>query len=376
MCSEGGVLHLQTAFSKLIHLVSNTNDVTTVATNIADVNNFADTYSIGDTAPTSPTIGDLWFDTVNDTMKVYKTTGWADAGSSINGTSARSTFTATAGQTTFNMSYDAGFIDVWMNGVKLVNGTDVTATDGSTIVLTSPAADGDIIDVIAYGTFNLAAPSASQFQFTGGVGTQGTMSWNADEETVDLIQNGATLQLGQETQVHARNNTASTIPNGTVVMATGTLGASGRITIAPYTQGVEVKYIIGVTTEDIAAGTDGKVTNFGKVRNVNTSAWNDGDVLFVADNGAMTNVEPATGMVNAIAFVIHAATNGTLMVRFVALDEAGLGGAINDVFYENAKTITSNYTLAGDRNAMTAGPITIADGVTVTISDGATWTVV
>lgn len=52
------------------------------------------------------------------------------------------------------------------------------------------------------------------------------------------------------------------------------------------------------------------------------------------------------------------------------------GGAVGDVFYENSTTITSDYTLATGRNAMTAGPITIADGVTVTISDGSTWTVV
>ena len=71
-------------------------------------------------------------------------------------------------------------------------------------------------------------------QLTGGVGTQGEMSWNTDEETVDIILNGSTLQLGQEVHVHVRNNSTTTaIPNGTPVYVTGTLGASGRLTIAP-----------------------------------------------------------------------------------------------------------------------------------------------
>lgn len=157
---------------------------------------------------------------------------------------------------------------------------------------------------------------ADSLQFTGGVGTQGTMSWNADEETLDLVQNGATLQLGQELQVHCRNNTGSTIANGTVVMATGTLGASGRITVAPYTTSIKAKYILGITTEDIANGEDGKVTSFGKVRGLDTSSYSEGIPLYVANNGALTTTEPITELCEPIAFVINSsATVGTIMVR-------------------------------------------------------------
>lgn len=159
-------------------------------------------------------------------------------------------------------------------------------------------------------------------QLTGGTGTQGTVTWNADEETLDLIQNGSTLQLGQELQVHARNNTGSLISNGTVVMATGTLGASGRITVAPYDNTTDVKYVVGVTTEDIADGTDGKVTSFGKVRGVNTSSWSEGSVLYTTTNGNLTSTVPTTGVKKAIAFVVNShATNGTLMVRVNNIDE-------------------------------------------------------
>jgi hypothetical protein len=163
-------------------------------------------------------------------------------------------------------------------------------------------------------------------QFTGGTGTQGTVSWNADEETLDLIQDGATLQLGQEVQWHCRNNTASTIANGTPVMATGTLGASGRITIAPMgsTTQSNAMYFIGVATEDIAAGTDGKVTHFGKVRGVDTSGFSEGAVLYLdpTTDGAFTATEPTSGMHIAAAFVVNShAVNGTLAVRVNVTDE-------------------------------------------------------
>ena len=52
------------------------------------------------------------------------------------------------------------------------------------------------------------------------------------------------------------------------------------------------------------------------------------------------------------------------------------GGGVDDVFYENATTVTTNYTITTGKNAMSAGPIEITDGVTVTIPDGSTWSIV
>jgi hypothetical protein len=46
------------------------------------------------------------------------------------------------------------------------------------------------------------------------------------------------------------------------------------------------------------------------------------------------------------------------------------------VFYENDTNVTANYTITTGKNAMTAGPITIDNGVTVTVPNGSTWTVV
>jgi hypothetical protein len=163
-------------------------------------------------------------------------------------------------------------------------------------------------------------------QLTGGTGTQGTFTWNADEETVDLALDGATLQLGQEVHYHVRNNTASAIPNGTPVYASGTLGASGRITVAPFIADgtIPVKFFIGITTEEIAAGADGKVTDFGKVRNLDTSVFNDGDVLYPSSTvaGGLTNVAPAApALAIPCAFVVYSGNNGNIFVRVHPQDE-------------------------------------------------------
>jgi hypothetical protein len=89
-------------------------------------------------------------------MYVYGGSGWQAAGSSVNGTSERATYTATAGQTTFASTYDPGYVDVYLNGVKLIVGTDFTATSGTSVVLSSGAAVGDTVDIVAYGTFVVA----------------------------------------------------------------------------------------------------------------------------------------------------------------------------------------------------------------------------
>jgi len=47
-----------------------------------------------------------------------------------------------------------------------------------------------------------------------------------------------------------------------------------------------------------------------------------------------------------------------------------------EVFYENAMVITTNYTITTNKNAMTAGPITVNSGVTVTVPNNSTWTIV
>ena len=78
------------------------------------------------------------------------------AASSVNGTSERTVFTATSSQTIFSTVYDIGYVDVYLNGIKLVASADFTATTGTTIVLTVGAIVGDIIDVVAYGVFTLA----------------------------------------------------------------------------------------------------------------------------------------------------------------------------------------------------------------------------
>ena len=171
----------------------------TSATNAANsYDDFDDRYlGAKSSAPSVDNDGDaliagaLYFNTTSNIMFVRSGSGgWQAAGSSVNGTSGRNTYTATSGQTTFSATYDVGYVDVYLNGVKLLVGTDVTATSGSTVVLSAGATAGDIIDIVGYGTFQLAdhySKTAADARFLGLAG--GTM-------TGDINGNGNKVLFG------------------------------------------------------------------------------------------------------------------------------------------------------------------------------------
>ena len=143
---------------------------------VAALDSFDDRYlGAKSSAPTVDNDGDalitgaLYFNSTTNVMNVRTSGGgWTAAGSNVNGTSARETFivgtssTNSSGAsyggslTTFPATYDSPYADVYLNGVRLVNGTDVTVTSGSTVVLAANATAGDTLNIVAYGTFTLS----------------------------------------------------------------------------------------------------------------------------------------------------------------------------------------------------------------------------
>tara|TARA_R110000782_G_scaffold219558_3_gene306898 strand:- start:935 stop:1264 length:330 start_codon:yes stop_codon:yes gene_type:complete len=89
----------------------------------------------------------------------------------------------------------------------------------------------------------------------------------------------------------------------------------------------------------------------------------------LADSAVQPNDSPTLGTVTATAF----AGDGSALTGIAA---GATGGGSDQVFYENGQNVTTNYTITNAKNAMSAGPITIDNGVTVTVGDGETWTVV
>lgn len=71
-------------------------------------------------------------------------------------TRSQTSATATSGQTTFTVSYTPGAIDVYRNGIRLQDGVDYTATNGTTVILTTGAVAGDALDFVKYSATGLS----------------------------------------------------------------------------------------------------------------------------------------------------------------------------------------------------------------------------
>lgn len=147
------------------------------------------------------------------------------------------------------------------------------------------------------------------------------IGWNDVDKTVNIgMDYGVVQQVGEETYARVRNMTGVDIPNGTVV---GFAGAdTDALLVAPYlADGSSPSlYILGIMTHDLPdSGEKGYCTTWGFVRDLDTSGFSVGDVLYASPSvaGALTNVKPTApdNVIPIAACVVSDAANGVIFVR-------------------------------------------------------------
>jgi hypothetical protein len=328
-------------------------NVNTVATNIADVNSFANTYRIAASAPvTSLDVGDLYFDTTANELKVYKASGWSAAGSTVNGTSARFTYNITGTPSSVSgsdangntLAYDAGFADVYVNGVRM-SASDITITSGTSVVFATALSDGDVVDVVAYGTFNVAAIDASNI-------TSGTLN-SARLPTVPTTKGGTGLTtIGSAGQALKVNSGGTALEFGDV--------------------SVSLSYTKGTFTGD------NSTTAF----TIDSGRAVD-DVLVYVNGFLLTPTSDYTISGTTLTFTTAPATSAEIVVRYLPLNNSGVytndtatgdnsttaftidsGRTVEDVIVTvNGVTLVpaTDYTISGTTLTFTTAPTTSAE---------------
>ena len=102
----------------------------------------------------------------------------------------RTAFTATNNQTSFSTNYTAPFVEMYLNGVKLVKDVDFTATNGTSLALTAGAAEGDVIEVVKFKAGNIySAPTivaGTNINGGGNLGGSNTVTLNLDTNVTGL----------------------------------------------------------------------------------------------------------------------------------------------------------------------------------------------
>jgi len=185
---------------------------------------------------------------------------------------------------------------------SVVTVSDTGAIDGATTITN--------IDYIDFDT---------TYATTLGVGQLG---WNGNNTLGLGMIGGNVIQHIGEDQFFYTKATA-TITKGQVVMFTGAVGASGVPTGAPATGITDGNYIMGIAAENIANNGFGLIQSFGTLKNVNTSGYVDGDILWYnpAVTGGLTKTKPVAPNVKAqMAAVINGGSvgGGTILIRISA----------------------------------------------------------
>ncbi|TNE61201.1 MAG: hypothetical protein EP341_00860 [Sphingomonadales bacterium] len=224
--------------------------------------------------------------------------------------------------------------------------------------------------VVDYIDFNRLGPHVTQAL---------RMQWNNDDGTVDVgLNDTVTLQIGQEMHYYAKNTSGGTISNGSPVVASGVVGSSGKLTIAPAIGDgtYDTRYYIGVATEDIANNAFGYVSSFGLVRGFDTSAWTDGDLLYVSDTtaGSWTTTAPsAPNWHQSQAIVINASSGGSGSIfsrrssehKLTEIQDIDLTGLADGDLIQWDATNNIWVPITGASGSFTAG-----SGETITVTNG------
>ena len=209
-------------------------------------------------------------------------------------TVARQTFSPTGVTTdfTFASGYTVGYLDLFLNGTKLIEGVDYNATDTSTISLVSDAISGDVLEGVAYKAFNLGDARR--------IGIQSSGALIGSVDTLNFVGTGNTFALN-----------GTTIDVSISAGAGGTWGNYDGVTGVTTTKKVKIQNnleVTGVTTSTggfvgnvtgTVSGNAGSATVLASSRNIGGVAFNgSGDINLpgVNQSGTQNTSGTAAGL--------------------------------------------------------------------------------
>ena len=245
---------------------------------------------------------------------------WAAAtgGGISSRTEEHPTVTNGAATVTMGAAYTLAQLDVYLNGARMKSGTDYSVSS-TTLTFAENLSTGDIVALYAYDT--------SENLITGNWSDLNDVSVTGASANAMVRYDGGNWAVSQTTEDSSGNVTVAgdVTATGSLFVPTIDTSDSSAITITP----------AAVFSSDVTVGNDLTVSN-------DVTA-----TIYYGDGSQLTGISAGA-----------------------------TGGSTDQVFYENDQVVTTDYTISTNKNAMTAGPITVNSGVTITIPTGSEWSIV
>ena len=279
------------------------------------------------------------------------------------------------------------------SGIEAVSGIAVYASGHTLQTVTDNGATTDN-EITINANFSAVSGNLSGIDFVSLAEAnypphqEGRLFYDAENHTLSMYgeEPDISLQIGQEQHLRIRNTNSYTIANGSGVYLTGSQGTHPTVDYA-IASGEDSSHVIGLATHNIEPNSFGYITTYGIVRNVDTSAFSDGDELYLSaeNSGVLVNVSPiAPNYKSTIGHVIRSHhSNGSILVANEGVKLGGgdaktLGniGISGIAFFEsvtpdgNAGILASDtnfyYDSGNDRLHVGTGGIRFSDGSTQT----------
>ena len=330
--------------------------------------------------PATGSEGDLYFNTTDDVVKIYVNgvwtelqgggggsviytpeqpdvtslalgTIWVDSNAEVSGggggggggPSFRTISTSPSSQviTALTTTEDLQFVSGENISIS-ANDTNNTVTINSTGNYTSV----DSISYPDYIVFDTTPENTSA--------STSTLAWDAGEGGLGIQLNpNVQVTLGQEIIVLVNNNNGSTISKGQAVYLYGAQGQRPSVRLASNTSDTTSAKTLGIAAENILAGAEGFVVSQGVVKNINTNAYNEGDVLWLGTTpGSLTTTKPQGPLHGVFVGVVTKknASSGRIYVKaqngyeLDELHDVRISGVANDdlILYNSASSIWVN----------------------------------
>ena len=190
-----------------------------------------------------------------------------------------------------------------------------------------------------------------------------------NDNTLGNVPLPTELNVGELSVNYADRTMFTKRPDGTIVPL------SGQASI------VDFEYTVTAETQATFSPAGGYTVN---QLEVFVNGRKIGKEEFTANNGIdviFTGFIPVTFDLVVISVwasfgITDAYTQNQVDALLAEAERPAKGGGLDEVFYENDMVITQDYALRVGKNAMTAGAVSINNGVTVTVPDGANWSIV
>jgi len=148
------------------------------------------------------------------------------------------TSSAANGQTTFNFTYNVNFLDVFINGVKLTS-SEYTASNGTSVVLATPAFENDVVEFHSYNTTSTGASGGGASNLNG-----------LSDVTISSLADDHILQYNSSTNVF-ENVAAPYATTASVGLATAGLASEAFVGLS--TSGLASEAFVGLSTAGLAS---------------------------------------------------------------------------------------------------------------------------